>query len=724
MVYVVALVWESGERARGALEDRLRPFSSGRCPIQNLFQGVIQVNRFRPAMFLVFTSILIALVFFGAQLKVPTAFAFPGGAGSFNPAAPTTNVCTPCHSGTTPTGGGVVINFPSGMTSYTPGGPAIPMSVTVTDPTLTEWGFQLNARLATNLATQEGTFTAGATSNLNSGAVEGSGTSSSTFTFNWTPPATAAGTVNFYASGIALPHSTNNNGIYTSTSMLTPAAAATPDYSLSALPTSLTLIQGSSGPSTITVAPVNGFTGSVGLSASGVPSGVTATFSPTNTTGTSTLTLAASSTATTGTSTVTITGASGILSHTTTVSLTVNAPAMPDFRLSAMPSSLAVTQGASGSSTITVAALNGFTGSVGLSASGVPSGVTATFSPISTTGTSTLTLAASSTATTGNSLVTVMGASGSLIHTTTITLTVNSAAGTSTLTISPSSLTFSYQSGGSTSGSQSLRITHSGGRVSYSISTSGGPWLTASPTTGRTPGTITVSVSASGMSSGNYSGTIQVSTDDAGSKTVPVTLNVTSSSCGLACGGTATMYAAPYVYDPSSSGTLTAQWVSRLGVPTGNPPAPVDPGLVLSKNATAPAGSIAGAYIRNVTGSLTELGFDYREGGQCTTSSPRLVVVTSLSGTHVVGGCSKGTISAPMIGTTPVAGWKRVRFNLADPLQVSPALLPGDTITSITLVLDQGPGTDPAAAGGLVVIDNIDINGTLVGRGPYSSTGE
>src|SRR5882672_10152966 len=556
MVYVVALVWESGERARGALEDRLRPFSSGRCPIQNLFQGVIQVDRFRPAMFLVFTSILIALVFFGAQLKVPTAFAFPGGAGSFNPAAPTTNVCTPCHSGTTPSGGGVVVNFPSGMTSYTPGGPAIPMSVTVTDPTLTEWGFQLNARLATNLATQEGAFTAGATSNLNSGAVEGSGTSSSTFTFNWTPPATAVGTVNFYASGIALPHSTNNNGIYTSTSMLTPAAAATPDYSLSALPTSLTLIQGSSGPSTITVAPVNGFTGSVGLSASGVPSGVTATFSPTNTTGTSTLTLAASSTATagtstvtitgasgtlshtttvsltvnapapapnfslsampssltvtqgasgtstvtvaplsgftasvalsasgvpsgvtatfsptstmgtstltlaasstatTGTSTVTITGASGILSHTTTVSLTVNAPAMPDFRLSAMPSSLAVTQGASGSSTITVAALNGFTGSVGLSASGVPSGVTATFSPTSTTGTSTLTLAASSTATTGNSLVTVTGASGSLIHTTTITLTVNSAAGTSTLTISPSSLTFSYQSGGSTSGSQ------------------------------------------------------------------------------------------------------------------------------------------------------------------------------------------------------------------------------------------------------------------------------
>src|SRR6266576_1487877 len=646
MAYVVDWVWESGEWARGALENRLRPFRSARCAIKNLFQGVIQVNRFRPAMFLVFTSILIALVFFGAQLKVPTAFAFPGGAGSFNPAAPTTNVCTPCHSGTTPTGGGVVINFPSGMTSYTPGGPAIPMSVTVTDPTLTEWGFQLNARLATNLATQEGAFTADSTTNLNSGAVDGSGTSSSTFTFTWTPPATAAGTVNFYASGIALPHSTSSNGIYTKLSTLSPAA--TSDFGLTALPSSLTVTQGASGTSTITVAALNGFTGSVGLAASGMPSGVTATFSPTSTTGASTLTLAASSTATTGTSTVTITGASGILSHTTTVSLTVNAPAMPDFRLSAMPSSLAVTQGASGSSTITVAALNGFTGSVGLSASGVPSGVTATFSPTSTTGTSTLTLAASSTATTGNSLVTVTGASGSLIHTTTITLTVNSTTSTGTLTVTPSSLTFNYQGGGSTTGSQSLRVTNTSGKVWYSVSTSGGAWLTASPTKGRTPGTITVSVNAYSMSPGTYSGMIQVSTQDAGSKTVSVTLNVPS--CVSNCGGTGTtIYAAPYVYEPSSSGTLAAQWVGRLGVPTGNLLFPVDPGLVLSKNATAAAGSIAGAYIRNITGSLTELGFDYREGGQCTTTSPHFVVVTSLSGTHVVGGCSKGTITAPMI---------------------------------------------------------------------------
>jgi len=101
--------------------------------------------------------------------------------------------------------------------------------------------------------------------------------------------------------------------------------APTPDFSLTANPSTLTINQGSSGTSTITVVPVNGFTGSVTLSASGLPSGVTAAFAPNPTTSTSTLTLTASATAATGTSTVTITGVSGSLTHTTSLSLTVNA---------------------------------------------------------------------------------------------------------------------------------------------------------------------------------------------------------------------------------------------------------------------------------------------------------------------------------------------------------------------------------------------------------------
>jgi hypothetical protein len=157
---------------------------------------------------------------------------------------------------------------------------------------------------------------------------------------------------------------------------------------------------------------------------------------------------------------------------------------------------------------------------------------------------------------------------------------------------------------------------------------------------------------------------------------------------------------------------LTAVWVNLLGMPTSTRSINGDPGLVLSKDATAPSGTQAGAIIRNVQASLTELGYDYRVGGQCTATSPRFAVVTTLGVTHTMGGCSKGSITA-----APVVGWNRVRFNLTDPtVQSSPGLVPGDVVSSITLIMDGAATADPASAGGLVVIGNIDVNGTLVGK--------
>jgi hypothetical protein len=58
-------------------------------------------------------------------------------------------------------------------------------------------------------------------------------------------------------------------------------------------------------------------------------------------------------------------------------------------------------------------------------------------------------------------------------------------------------------------------------------------------------------------------------------------------------------------------------------------------------------------------------------------------------------------------------GWKRVRFNLLLPEQTTPPITPGMQVKSITMILDQGPETGVAAAGGLVVIDNININGQI-----------
>jgi endoglucanase len=217
----------------------------------------------------------------------------------------------------------------------------------------------------------------------------------------------------------------------------------TADFSLSASPASLTVNQGSSGTSTITITRLNGFAGAVSFAASGLPSGVTGSFNPTTTTTTGTssvLTLTASSTATLGSATVTVTGTSGSLTHTTTISLTVSSTGTANFSLSASPTSLTVNQGSSGTSTITVTRLNGFAGAVSFTASGLPSGVTASFNPATTTATGTssvLTLTASSTATAGTATVTVTGTSGTLTHTVAIALTVAATSGTGGVTLTP-----------------------------------------------------------------------------------------------------------------------------------------------------------------------------------------------------------------------------------------------------------------------------------------------
>jgi hypothetical protein len=203
--------------------------------------------------------------------------------------------------------------------------------------------------------------------------------------------------------------------------------ASVSDFTLSAAPSSLTITPGAAGgTSTITVTSSGGFTGSVSFTASGLPSGVTASFNPTSSTTSSVLTLTASSSAPAGgPTTVTITGTSGSLTHTTTIALTVTPPA--DFTISDAPSSLTISPGAAGgTSIITVTPTNGFTGTVTFLASGLPSGVTASFNPTSSTTSSTLTLTASSSAPgSGPTTVTITGTSGSLTATTTLALTVN-----------------------------------------------------------------------------------------------------------------------------------------------------------------------------------------------------------------------------------------------------------------------------------------------------------
>jgi hypothetical protein len=208
-----------------------------------------------------------------------------------------------------------------------------------------------------------------------------------------------------------------------------------PSFSLLSSSSSLTVPRAGIGSTSISVAGQNGFNGIVALGVSGLPSGVTAAFSPSSTTGKSSLTFNASSTATVGTATVTVTGSSGALSSTTTIALTITAP---NFTLSLLPATLGLLRGASAASMVTITAQNGFSSSVTLSASGLPSGVTAAFAASGNTGTSLVTFTASSTATVGSFPITLKGVSGALSSSASFTLTVMvPASGTSLVNLSP-----------------------------------------------------------------------------------------------------------------------------------------------------------------------------------------------------------------------------------------------------------------------------------------------
>jgi subtilase family serine protease len=194
-------------------------------------------------------------------------------------------------------------------------------------------------------------------------------------------------------------------------------------FTLSATPNSMSFVQGSSNSAMIGVTPQNGFSGSVSLSASGLPAGVTASFNPNSTTSTSIATFTASASAATGTFTATIKGVSGNLTNSTTVSLTVTGA--PNFTLAASPTSLSIKRGATGTATVSVVPSNGFSAGVTLSASGLRKGMSASFSPNPTSNSSTLTLATSNKTNIGTFTVTITGVSGGLSHVTSISVTVH-----------------------------------------------------------------------------------------------------------------------------------------------------------------------------------------------------------------------------------------------------------------------------------------------------------
>ncbi len=94
------------------------------------------------------------------------------------------------------------------------------------------------------------------------------------------------------------------------------------------------------------------------------------------------------------------------------------------FSMQAAPPIVNVLQGGISTSTITITELGGFTGTVSLSYSGAPAGVTIDFAPTSTTSTSTATVTVAADVPIGKYTITILGTSGAEVENTNIHLVV------------------------------------------------------------------------------------------------------------------------------------------------------------------------------------------------------------------------------------------------------------------------------------------------------------
>src|ERR1700687_3770836 len=163
-------------------------------------------------------------------------------------------------------------------------------------------------------------------------------------------------------------------------------AALTSDFSIAANPSTLTVVQGQSGTSTVSTALVTGTAGTINLSVTFSSNGLAPTLMPAAVTagGSSTLTVSPSRALPPGTYTVTVTGTEGSATHSASVTVIVPPPPPNDFSISASPTSVTVVQGAGPSSAISTAVTSGSAETLSLSASS-PAGLSATLSPSSVT---------------------------------------------------------------------------------------------------------------------------------------------------------------------------------------------------------------------------------------------------------------------------------------------------------------------------------------------------
>jgi alpha-tubulin suppressor-like RCC1 family protein/uncharacterized membrane protein len=586
------------------------------------------------------TTVTITRTNFTGAVTLSLGNAPAGVTGSFNPAAPTGTSSTLTVSVGAAVAPGVYNLTVDG--TGTPGNRSTPLTLTVS--TAPDYALSLSPTALTITQGATGTATVTLTRANFTGAVTlslGGAPGGVTGSFNPAAPTGTSSTLTVSVGAAVAPGTFNVTVDGTGTpgnrsTPLTLTVSAAPDYTLSPSPAALTIVQGATGTSTVTITRTN-FTGAVTLSLGGAPGGVTGSFNPAAPTGTSsTLTVSVGAAVAPGIYNLTVDGTGTPGNRSTPLTLTVSAPA-PDYSLSLAPAALTIAQGATGTTTVTLTRTN-FTGAVTLSLGGAPSGVTGSFNPAAPTGTSsTLTVSVGAAVTAGVYNVTVDGAGTPGNRSTPLTLTVSAPGPDYSLSLSPAALTIVKGE----NGNATVTITRTNFTGAVTLGLTGAPTgvtgaFTPAAPTGNTA-TLTVSVSYL-ATPGVYNLTVN-GTASVGNRSTPLTLTVSASgisdiatvdagdvhSCALRASGLG------YCWGSNSNGQLGD------GTTTGRlVPAPVAGGLTF---ASVSAGT---GYTCGVAPSGAAYCWGYNVYGQLGdgTSTNRLVP------SPVAGGLTFASLSA------------------------------------------------------------------------------
>jgi hypothetical protein len=547
-------------------------------------------------------------------------------------------------------------------------------------------------------------------------ATPASGTTASNITVSVNPSGLAAGT---YTGNVTLTSSGASNSPKAIPVTLTVTAAQSPAMTVSPLSLSFSYQSGGAMPASKTV----NVTGSSMLSYTASSSGTWLSVSPAsgNTPGSLSVSVNPSG-LTTGTynGSITVTGSGASNSpQNVAVSLTVTAAQTnPSLNISPGTVSFSYASGTNttGTQNLSVAS-TGSALNISATASG---GAWLTVTPSTGSTPATLKVSANTNGLAagtynGSITITATGATNSP-QTVPVQLVVTSGTSSGKLKVWPSrAISFEYEAGHADPSPRTIRVFSSGGPMSFTAAAHGGTWISVNPSGGTTPGTVSVSVDPTGLASGTYTGNVYIGAQGSAGVSVPVVLRVAAGDDGGDDGSSddgrtsTALHAWPYAYDPAGSNTVAATWMDGTGTSSAATSSTDtrNQGLLLSKTSAASNQAQAGVAIRDVEGmSITELGYDIRNGGQCTATTPRFAVVTTDEVVHK-SGCAAGTTQP-----APAAGWKRLRFDPASPAQMNPPIAAGSKVKSVYLMMDGGPETGSS----IVVLDNVDINGKTISK--------